>query len=141
MNYLYSAGIVVYRTKNKNIEYLLLQYSAGHWDFAKGKIEQGESKEQAALRELKEETNLTATIQPDFMQSFEYFFTDYDGEKAHKTVYFFVGQANSENVILSDEHTDFAWLPYQKAFEQLTFKNAKELLQEVENYLTKKKES
>ena len=55
-----SAGIVVYYQENKHIEYLVLQYAAGHWDFEKGHIETGETKEEAAKRELMEEAGLQA---------------------------------------------------------------------------------
>src|SRR5260221_14596308 len=93
MKLLFSAGIIVYRIEDDQIEYLLLQYNAGHWDFAKGKIEKGETKEEAALRELDEETGLSAEIQPTFEETFSYIFHDYDKQLAQKTVYFFVGQA------------------------------------------------
>ena len=40
-------------------EYLLLHYSAGHWDFPKGNIEAGENEKQTAIREIWEETSIT----------------------------------------------------------------------------------
>ena len=66
-----------------------MQYGAGHWDFAKGKIEQGETKEEAALRKLHEETGLSAHLESDFEKTFSYIFHDYDKQLAQKTVYFF----------------------------------------------------
>ncbi|MFH1332713.1 MAG: NUDIX domain-containing protein, partial [archaeon] len=50
-----SAGVIVYN----NGEFLILQYTAGHWDFPKGHIEKGETERETALRELKEETGIT----------------------------------------------------------------------------------
>jgi len=152
MKHLYSAGIIVYtkenttsptahpepvegRSASATILYLLLKYSAGHWDFPKGKIEKGETKQQAALRELKEETNLTAQINNGFEETIEYIFTDYNKEVAKKTAYFFTGQALTTNVKLSHEHTDFAWLPYNDALEQLTYDNAKEILKKANKYI------
>ncbi len=69
-----SAGIIVYCRVKNEVEYLLLHYSAGHWDFSKGKIEEGETKQQAALRELFEETGLHTIIQPNFTDRLNYFF-------------------------------------------------------------------
>jgi bis(5'-nucleosidyl)-tetraphosphatase len=138
MKHQYSAGIIVY-TKEKNIIlYLLLKYGAGHWDFPKGKIEKGETKQQAALRELKEETDLTAHIDDNFEETIQYIFTDMDGKKTQKTVYFFTGHALTTDVKLSHEHTDFAWLPYKDALEKLTYDNAKEILKNtnIHNLLT-----
>jgi 8-oxo-dGTP pyrophosphatase MutT (NUDIX family) len=134
MKHLYSAGIIVYRIENEQLEYLLLQYGAGHWDFAKGKIEEGETKEEAALRELREETSLSAEIEPHFEETFSFIFHDYDKQLAQKTVYFFVGKAIHHKVVLSPEHIDYVWLPYKKALEKLTYDNAKKVLKKAYKY-------
>ena len=155
MKHQYSAGIIIYKKEHDTILYLLLRYGAGHWDFPKGKIEAGETKQEAALRELKEETNLTAHIDDNFEETIHYIFTDYMSEEAlrkssealreggaksddkkvtKKTVYFFTGQATLTNVTLSHEHTDFAWLPYKDALQLLTYDNAKELLKKANKH-------
>lgn len=130
----FSAGLVLFRIdeETKAREYLLLHYVSGHWDFPKGKIEQGETKLQAALRELKEETNLTAEILPGFEEQFTYWFRSYDGgELLQKTVYFFIARTDEKDVVLSHEHIGFAWLPYEQALEKLTYSNAQEVLKKV----------
>jgi len=137
MKHLVSAGIVVYRLVDGVIEYLLLRYAAGHWDFAKGKKEPGENNYQTAMRELQEEAGITATLLDGFEESFEYIFNNYDGNLAKKTVYFFVGKAEDSYVTLSCEHTEFAWLPYDAALKKLTHANAKELLKKVQVFLQK----
>lgn len=132
----YSAGCVIYYKEKKTIEFLLLHYVAGHWDFPKGHIEGNESKQEAALRELMEETGLTAIIQNDFEYEFSYFFHDYKTkELIRKTVYFFLAQAESKDVMISSEHLGFAWLPYEEAFKRLTFENARELFTKANNQL------
>lgn len=137
MKQINSAGIVVYRIHNNVREYLLLHYQAGHWDFPKGKVEPGESHQKTALRELHEEAGITSTIIPGFEHTFSYVFHDYDGLLAKKTVYFFAGMASSDHVVLSHEHQDFAWLPYQEACQKLTYVNAKTLLDKVDTFLNK----
>ena len=136
MQFQFSAGFVPYREKNGEYEYLLLHYPHGHWDFPKGKIEKGESKQEAALRELKEETRLSAEIIDGFEKKFEYFFKQ-EGELIKKTVYFFIGKAIEGEITLSHEHIGFEWLPFDQAVERLTFDNAKELLKEVNSFLVK----
>jgi 8-oxo-dGTP pyrophosphatase MutT (NUDIX family) len=134
MKHIHSAGIIIYRT-TYTIEYLVLKYSAGHWDFAKGKMEDNETKEQAALRELLEETGLTTTIDEHFEETFSYIFNDYDGEKAEKTVSFFLGQVpSSAAVTLSDEHSDYRWLSYEDARNLLTYDNAKDVLDKAHRF-------
>lgn len=138
MKLFFSAGIILFRTKNKIQEYLLLHYPHGHWDLAKGKIEQGESKEQAAVRELKEETGLQATMFDGFCEQYHYFFKQ-DGDLIKKTVYFFIGEALSDDVTLSDEHIGYTWLPFEQALERLSFENTQVVLEKAEHFLRQRK--
>jgi len=131
MRHIESAGIIVYYQN----EFLLLHYAHGHWDLPKGKLEAGETKQQAALRELQEETGLQADIISEFSTSFSYIYTEVDGILTKKTVYFFLGEAKSKKVVLSHEHIGYAWLPYQDAHKQLTFDNAKEALAKAYQFL------
>lgn len=122
MRYYHSAGIILYRIKEGQIQYLLLHYLSGHWDFPKGKIESGESRADAALRELQEETGLQAALDISVEFSTNYEFTDYDGQRAHKTVDFFLGELiGSGKVTLSDEHIGFNWLSYEAAHKLITY--------------------
>lgn len=137
MEYESSAGIIVYCTSSGKREYLLLQYASGHWDYAKGHIESGETKKDAALRELYEETGIKVVeFAQNFEQSFDYVFTNVKTKTlTHKTVYFFIGSVKNKEVILSKEHNDYLWLDYEKALEKLTYKNAKTILENAESYL------
>lgn len=135
MQFFFSAGIILFRTINKQREYLVLHYPHGHWDLVKGKIEKGESKEQAAMRELKEETGLTATLRDDFLEQYHYFFKQ-DGNLIKKTVYYFIGQTTEDNVILSEEHIGYAWLPFDQAMDRLTFDNTQQVLAKADKFLT-----
>jgi len=137
MKFLFSAGVIVYFKRKDKIQYLLLRYSKGHWDFPKGGIEKDETKEQAALRELKEEAGQLVQLHEKFEHSFEYFFKDNDGDLAKKKVYFFIGKTKSKKVALSHEHTDFAWLELDDALQKLTYDNAKTLLKKADAFLKK----
>jgi 8-oxo-dGTP pyrophosphatase MutT (NUDIX family) len=130
----FSAGIITYFKQDHQIEYLLLHYPGGYWDLPKGKMEAGESKEETALRELHEETGLTADILPGFEVSLAYMFKQ-AGDLISKEVYFFVGQAYSKEIKLSYEHRGYVWLPYEKALKQLTFKNAQDVLIKADEFL------
>ncbi|MCA9770360.1 NUDIX domain-containing protein [Candidatus Dependentiae bacterium] len=131
-----SSGIVIYRIRSNILEYLILHYfPAGHWDLPKGNIESGETKRQAALRELKEETGLTAAIHDNFQEDISYA-GQYNGADFFKTVYFFVGEVDpSSKVTLSSEHQAFVWLPYEQALEKLTYDNAKAILQKAHRFI------
>ncbi|MFH0738229.1 MAG: NUDIX domain-containing protein [Candidatus Micrarchaeota archaeon] len=129
-----SSGIIVYREGAQRL-YLLLHYEEGHWDFPKGHIEKGEDEKTAARRELEEETGIKgAGLLPRFKGRIEYYYMR-DGRRMHKEVVFFLAKTETEAVRLSDEHIGYVWLPYIKALERLTFKNAKQLLEKAEKKL------
>lgn len=132
-----SAGVIVYRRDQVTHEplYLVLHYISGHWDFAKGKLEEGESKKDAALRELHEETGLTAELVEGFEQSLSYYFKNRKGELVDKEVTFFLGVANQEKVTLSREHVYSRWLLYHEAVGQLTYDNARQVLSSAHKLL------
>lgn len=67
-----SAGGVVY----KNRSLLMLKKKNGDWVLPKGRIEKGESIEQTALREVKEETNIDAEI-VDYLGLTSYSFSNF----------------------------------------------------------------
>ncbi len=135
----YSAGVVLFKMNNSEPHFLLLQYLSGHWGLAKGKIEGGETKHQAALRELHEETGLTAEIIPGLEKRFEYQFYDQTKTFVKKTVYFFVAQAHEGEVKLSREHTDFVWVPFNDAIVKVTHDNVRNVLYAAKDFIEKSK--
>ena len=132
-----SAGVVIYRVDEEdNRTYLLLQYPRGPWDFAKGKLKEGETWRHGAHREALEETGVDVLLHPHFEHSYSYTFSDARGNKVEKTVVFFISKAAYDSQItLSQEHVDYLWLPYHQARMQLPFENIKHLLDQVEQFL------
>ncbi len=122
-----SAGAVVF-IKGAEPQYLLLHYTAGHWDFPKGNIEAGETEKQAAIREIREETGITDV---EFIEGFRHVIS-YRYRKGSrlvtKEVVLFLGVTKTKQVTISHEHIGFAWKGYDDAMKQLTFKNARNLL-------------
>jgi 8-oxo-dGTP pyrophosphatase MutT (NUDIX family) len=116
-------------------EYLLLHYVAGHWDFPKGNIEAGEKEKQTAIREIREETGITDVEFFDgFRMKIEYKYKH--GKKlVRKEVVFYLARTGTRQVILSHEHIGFAWQKFDDAIQQLTFRNAMNLLSAAKEYL------
>ena len=133
-----SCGAVVFkRQKDGSVKYLLLHYGAGHWDFPKGHQEKNEKEEQAALREIKEETGIEdVEFADNFRETLKYFFKKGE-ETIYKEVVFFLAQSATEEVNLSSEHIGYAWLSYEHARKKLTFNNAKELIEKAEKVLNR----
>ncbi|KKN65379.1 hypothetical protein LCGC14_0481920 [marine sediment metagenome] len=129
----FSVAAIVYHEN----EYLLLKYGLGHWEFVKGHIEDGESDEQTILRELEEETSITdAIILKGFKENYEYFFT-FKGQRIHKYVNCYLIKSNTKDVKISYEHEDYVWLAFPKALKQLTYNNAKILLEKAKKFRVK----
>ena len=129
-----SCGAVVF-LKNSEVNYLLLHYGAGHWDFVKGNVEPKESEKDTVIRELQEETGIVdARFIKGFREKIKYFYRR-QGATVHKEVIFFLIETHTEKIELSYEHVGYTWLNYQRAMEKLTFKNAKDVLQKAHGLL------
>lgn len=132
-----SAGAIVFR-RNEEIKYLLIQYQRGHWEFPRGLIEKGESLEDTARREIKEEVAIKEiNLIPGFKEWIKFFFKGKEG-KVMKIVTFFLAQTETEKVKLSYEHKNYLWLPYQEAINRLTFKESKGILRKANDFLSRK---
>ena len=131
-----SAGIVLFRKEESKILFLLLHYPSGHWDFVKGKMEQGESTHQTAVRETKEETGITdITFVENFEEWIEYNFK-YQGELVQKKVVFFLAETKTKEIKISHEHSGYTWMDYNSSMEKTTFDNAKTVLTKAEKLLS-----
>jgi len=132
-----SSGIVLFRKENDKILFLLLHYPSGHWDFVKGKMEEGETPHETAIRETQEETGITDV---EFLDNFEEWIQynfQYQGELVQKKVVFFLGETKTKNITISHEHLNFTWMDYTTAMEKTTFDNAKTVLSKSYSLLTK----
>lgn len=147
-----SVGAVVFRRGAQGVEYLLLRYPHGHWDYVKGHIEAGESQEDTLRREAREEAGIElSTIVSGFRKSTRYFYTakgtELEKRKRQgrgiwifKTVHFYLAEVASDaQITISDEHIGFAWLPLEEAVGKLTFLAARDILESADTFLKKAK--
>jgi 8-oxo-dGTP pyrophosphatase MutT (NUDIX family) len=137
-----SAGFIIFREDKKGKRlYLLLHYPGGHVDFPKGHIEKGETKYQAAARELREETGITKV---DWVEGFKeklHYFYKHDDKIMSKEVFFFLAQTKQKNITISFEHQGSFWLPYEEAYQKITYENSKELLKKGEETVNFKEDN
>ncbi len=133
-----SAGAVVFRKENKKIKYLLIQYKAGHWEFPRGMIEKGETLEQTARREIKEETGLKDIKFIEGFKEWVKFFFRRNEKTTMKIATFLLAKTETEEIKLSQEHKDYVWLRYKKALKKLTYKNSKKILKKVNDFISER---
>ena len=132
-----TSGAVVYRKNNGEIEYLLLEsQNKGHfWGFPKGHVEGNETLEETAIREIREETQLVLPIDTSF-----HVYTEYDlpnGNRKQRTLYTADLTQNEDIHLQAEEIKNCGWFNYKDARERLTYDNLKELLDQVNDHLTK----
>lgn len=101
--------------------------SDGTWVFAKGTPDAGESIEETALREVREETGLDVSIVAPIGVT-DYWFA-VPGERVHKFVHFFLMRANGGDVSRHDqEYDDVRWVTVTDARHMLSYATYREML-------------
>jgi len=96
------------------------------WEFAKGGIEEGEDPDRAVMREIKEETGLTA-FEVVGRISEQRKFTSPEGEEHAFDVYLVKSNMNIPVHIDKKEHDTFLWTTKDRVIEKLTWPEEKEL--------------
>ena len=130
-----SCGALIFRDEGGKRLYLILHYTGSHYDFPKGHVEQGESEEQTARREIEEETGIASIeFMPLFRERISYSFYR-SGNLVPKHVVFFLARTSEKEVRLSKEHIGFEWLECEEAKKRVTYGNAKKLLEKAEAHL------
>ena len=121
------AGGVVYRKKEDGVEYLVVSSRnvALAWVLPKGHIEENETAEQAAIREIKEEAGVEGTIiKPLGMVSTITILLK------RKVVAFYLVECSAlveENV----ENRKAVWLPLQEVHKKLSYRYQKKIVEAV----------
>ena len=122
-------GIIFYKTR-QNTKILLVKNNNGrYWSFPKGHIEDGETEQQTAIREIKEETGLDVTITPGFREISEYC----PFGKIRKRVVFFLARAFTDNVKIQEEEIDsYIWVDLQQARKLCSYDNDLRIIEKAE---------
>lgn len=124
----FSAGGIVFNNKG---QVLVTQHSQNkHWSFPKGLIDPGQTSQEAALREVKEEGGVEAEILDKVGYS-KYVYTLKE-EKIFKVVTYFLMKYLSGDPKDHDfEVEEAGWHEVDDALKQLTFSQDKELLKKA----------
>jgi len=104
------------------------------WALPKGHLEPEETPEQAAVREVKEETGLDATVVAP-LGVIDYWFV-FQGKRIHKHVHHFVLQYLGGELCDDDiEVTEVAWVPVDELRQRVTFENERTVVDRFLAYL------
>ena len=136
MKYEKSCGAVVFR-KDDCWNILLIRHVKGrHVSFPKGHVEPGESEEQTAVREVREETGVQVRVCPGYREV-----TTYSPAKGvTKDVVFFVAQITGGTLCAQPEEVrTVCLLSLDDAQRRLTYAADKELLEKAKNIILSEK--
>jgi 8-oxo-dGTP pyrophosphatase MutT (NUDIX family) len=98
------------------------------WGLAKGGIEDGETIEDAAVREVREETGIDAVIEESLGDT-RYFYI-WEEVRIRKTVHFFLMRATGGDIeARDDEMEEVRWFPLSRALKRAAYRGERQVLQ------------
>jgi 8-oxo-dGTP pyrophosphatase MutT (NUDIX family) len=127
-----SAGGVVYRMGDAGVEICLAARRTRRgdlvWGLPKGAVEAEETPEDAALREVLEETGLEAEIEGD-LGTIRYFYV-WEGVRVRKQVRFFLMRATGGDVANHDEEMEeVRWFAMRRATKRAAYRGEREVIE------------
>jgi ADP-ribose pyrophosphatase YjhB (NUDIX family) len=97
------------------------------WSLPKGHIEEGETPEQAALREVQEETGIESAIEKS-LGIIDFWFMA-GGKRIHKTVHHYLFRESGGLLAAQESEVDeVAWFPLAEIIEKLAYPDEKKLI-------------
>jgi 8-oxo-dGTP diphosphatase len=119
------------RRPDGDVEVLLVHRPRyGDWTFPKGKVERGETEEQAALREVEEETGLRCELGAELAGT-----TYTDPKLRTKTVRYWALVCRDGEAMAQHEVDEIAWLPVAAAADRLSHERDLDVLRSLDRVL------
>ena len=135
----FSAGGVAFRKQDEQVEVALISVGGDNrWQLPKGLVDKGESTEDAALREVREEAGIDTEIVTRIDKVEYWYFWKEDGQRIryHKFVYFYLLRYKSGNVRDHDhEVNDARWVNIDDAIKMLAFDNEKKIMEKAKELI------
>ena len=128
-----SCGAVLYTMRNNHRNYVIVKGTTGqHWGIPKGHVEDGETEQETALREIFEETGTKAQLLDGFREQIEY---DMPNGVRKTVVYFAALYENQELKSNPQEISSLMLVPIDKALEMVTHDAVREVFLKADDWL------
>lgn len=126
----FTAGGVVYRRKDGDIDILMIQDLRDRWTIPKGHVEAGESLERTAIREVQEETGLTKLAIGEKLDKLHFFYRK-EGKLIFMTTHVFLMEAQGDTNAIRPENSegivDVKWFPKNEALKLIEYRDTQKL--------------
>ena len=128
MNHERSCGAVLFTVRDGVPLYVLVQEN--YYGFPKGHMEAGETERKTAIREIREETGVNATIIGDF-RKVDHYLLKYKQDTEKTVVYFLAYFENQEIRFQKEELNGAVLVPFEEAIKLVTHVRLKRVLREA----------
>ena len=130
-----SCGGIVYRIVNGEVEYLLVEESSGFVSFPKGHAEIGETEEETAIREIREETGMELHLIPGFRRIQEYIPAERPNVKRQVVLFLAEYTDQAPSIMRPEEVSSTQILSIDEALSVLKYDGAKQILLAADSFI------
>jgi len=124
-----AGGIVFRRNQNGEIEILLIQDAKNRWTIPKGHIEEGETAQQTARREIGEEAGLTDVDMLGWLGKIHFRYRRVDRLVLMTTQIYLVRAKGDTNAIQKEEWMNgIKWFPFHEALDMIEYEDIGKLM-------------
>lgn len=135
-----SVGVILYCNFPRSLKFLILKHKKGHWSFAKGHKNKGETAFETAKRELHEEAGINDVefISKRILLNEEYTFVNKSKDIVKKEVRYFIAKTKSKKVKIDNrEITGYKWCTLIAAEKVITFRQSRKTLRKAKKLISK----
>ncbi len=130
-----SCGAVVFTREHGIREFVIVK--SNYYGLPKGHVENGETEQETALREIKEETGIDAKIIPGFRETVNYRLPN----GRSKEVVFFVAEYENQKIIVNRrELKKILVLPFNRAVNRLTYADTRAVMADADSWIEKQRQ-
>ena len=137
-----SCGAIVFTYEDRIRKYVIIRGTGmyqGFCGFPKGHMEAGETEQETALREVKEETGLEVKLLEGFRETDEHFLAREGRPNDRKTNVYFLAEYCEQNIKAQEsEISEIVLLDYETALQSLQSAESKRELEAAEKYLNER---
>lgn len=124
-----AGGIVFRRNKSSEVEILLIQDAKDRWTIPKGHIEEGETAQQTARREIGEEAGLMDVDMLGWLGKIHFRYRRLDKLVLMTTQIYLVGARGDNNKIIKEEWMNgIKWFSFQDALDAIEYEDIGKLM-------------